>query len=767
MLTGEMPDKDLKPPSQKVRIDVRLDEVVLRALEQKPDLRYQQASLLKTEVETIAAEAARSEHGRQMAKDEPSAQSDERITRRIKRAAIGLMVIGAINVAYILFMITGTLITTRTAYAPSTTLLTFFAGVTADIIASSWAIYAGFKMFKIECRGIGISGGILTLINPFLWFFNIPVGIWSLIVLNQKKVKKAFSTNQENHAQQMTPHVSLLAIWGATCHAVALMGIIATLDSAARINALALQAPHLSKTEISDRATSLLSLMIGEQILDLAAVIAATLLGWIAISQIRRSSGKMRGLGLAVFDGLLAPLLALAFAIWWLWCVILQELFHVTHHTKIMALPFSMITFIIVAWIVIRRIGRWTKRPLEGGSNTSRWTKWAIGLTTILAIPLTVFVTLNRHEIAADIRSALHCNYYATPFFNPQQLEQLKTGASADQIRDTLGYPLQYQIGKSGTTLWWHYTARPSPNAPYFKLISLGTDLETGKLLHKRAEVDQSGSTMDRYPTLFPMTAEAGTISVSRNQQSHTLTMGPSSDEIYVIITGMQVGSAADLTEEKIREREAFVTASWTDVPRNHIRFVHMVAPKDGITLPELDGLLKQLPDDSPVYSDYGMPHAVFEPRSSPVGSPVHDVMVYCKGTLYHYPEIHADKELEPYYRKDQNWLMHRLVKLFGDNTTMTASARDSTQEQKLQEADRTPQTQSPDLQFREVALTDDTHSPVDILPDPIGCEKDAAGVARSALDGDDMKSVERSKASGSGTLWRMHCSGEGREILA
>ncbi len=38
----------------KVQIDVRLDEVVLRALEKKPELRYQQASVLKTEVETIA-----------------------------------------------------------------------------------------------------------------------------------------------------------------------------------------------------------------------------------------------------------------------------------------------------------------------------------------------------------------------------------------------------------------------------------------------------------------------------------------------------------------------------------------------------------------------------------------------------------------------------------------------------------------------------------------------------------------------------------------
>jgi predicted Ser/Thr protein kinase len=54
MLTGELPGKSLEPPSRKVRIDVRLDEVVLRALEKNPELRYSQASVLKTQVETIA-----------------------------------------------------------------------------------------------------------------------------------------------------------------------------------------------------------------------------------------------------------------------------------------------------------------------------------------------------------------------------------------------------------------------------------------------------------------------------------------------------------------------------------------------------------------------------------------------------------------------------------------------------------------------------------------------------------------------------------------
>lgn len=56
MLTGELPIGRFAPPSQKVQIDVRLDEVVLRTLEKEPEKRYQHASEVKTDVETIVCE---------------------------------------------------------------------------------------------------------------------------------------------------------------------------------------------------------------------------------------------------------------------------------------------------------------------------------------------------------------------------------------------------------------------------------------------------------------------------------------------------------------------------------------------------------------------------------------------------------------------------------------------------------------------------------------------------------------------------------------
>jgi tRNA A-37 threonylcarbamoyl transferase component Bud32 len=54
MLTGELPLGKFQPPSQKVQIDVRLDDVVLRALAKEPERRYQQVSEVKSNVETIS-----------------------------------------------------------------------------------------------------------------------------------------------------------------------------------------------------------------------------------------------------------------------------------------------------------------------------------------------------------------------------------------------------------------------------------------------------------------------------------------------------------------------------------------------------------------------------------------------------------------------------------------------------------------------------------------------------------------------------------------
>jgi predicted Ser/Thr protein kinase len=54
MLTGDLPVGRFALPSQKLHVDVRLDEVVLRTLEQEPRRRYQHVSEVRSEVEKIS-----------------------------------------------------------------------------------------------------------------------------------------------------------------------------------------------------------------------------------------------------------------------------------------------------------------------------------------------------------------------------------------------------------------------------------------------------------------------------------------------------------------------------------------------------------------------------------------------------------------------------------------------------------------------------------------------------------------------------------------
>ena len=54
MLTGEVPMGRFEPPSQRVEVDVRLDEVVLRTLAREREKRYQRADEVRTRITSIA-----------------------------------------------------------------------------------------------------------------------------------------------------------------------------------------------------------------------------------------------------------------------------------------------------------------------------------------------------------------------------------------------------------------------------------------------------------------------------------------------------------------------------------------------------------------------------------------------------------------------------------------------------------------------------------------------------------------------------------------
>src|ERR1035437_4262197 len=93
MLTGELPLGKFQPPSSRahgVQIDVRLDEVVLRTLAKEPELRYQQASQVKTAVEIITASPGAPAANFAPASPSPTSAVASPSTGRFRPFAIGV-----------------------------------------------------------------------------------------------------------------------------------------------------------------------------------------------------------------------------------------------------------------------------------------------------------------------------------------------------------------------------------------------------------------------------------------------------------------------------------------------------------------------------------------------------------------------------------------------------------------------------------------------------------------------------------------------------
>jgi predicted Ser/Thr protein kinase len=236
MLTGELPGRPIQPPSKKVQIDVRLDEVVLRALEKRPELRYQQASVLKTQVETIATTPASGQGGKAAAGKSEIGNQKSDIEPHFSRTAI---------------------------------------------VAACWA----------------------------------PTLLPALII------------------------PSLIAIPSRSASAGETLGLV---------------------------VAGMLMLV------GITAPAGTTTLGWIAVAQIRRSAGRLYGLGLAVFDGLLFPLLALdtlVFAVYFVFIRILRGMQYPQSESAgvLLAIGLGVLALVKVAaldYIIIRKVWRAVTRPV-------------------------------------------------------------------------------------------------------------------------------------------------------------------------------------------------------------------------------------------------------------------------------------------------------------------------------------------------------------------------------------------------------------------
>jgi serine/threonine protein kinase len=191
LLTGSAPKGAWSLPSQKLQIDVRLDEIVLKALQEKPEARYQAARDLQVDLDSVRSQTGgsalppgvapeplpssvgsvppSSHHSRSASRvkltvpadNQPAADEILATTRSLNNTMLilGLLAIGVIGglAIYLANRKTGDTFHTQTSISTSVTNNTFFTQIIAAGLATSADLAA---IADIRPRGetlIGIS----------------------------------------------------------------------------------------------------------------------------------------------------------------------------------------------------------------------------------------------------------------------------------------------------------------------------------------------------------------------------------------------------------------------------------------------------------------------------------------------------------------------------------------------------------------------------------------------------------------------------------
>ena len=377
MLTGELPGKPIEVPSKKVHIDVRLDEIVLRALEKEPELRYQQASILKTQIETIAS----TPQGINQREESPSSNIGGEQNRFPWIA---------------------------TQYNPWELILTLIATIIFVVelfVALEMPRQLGVPIFAACIIGLGICG----LTYAGLWPFPTP--LFPYPNFSSRNLRRGKSPGGTSAFASSEPRFSRTAIVGACLIPLFIIPFLmfglpwvayrnvqispiradqplASTPVAATPNTAEVQANfHAASPSSPFVSIFALLVLVPLGLAGLSSPFLTTILGCVAISQIRHSNGKLYGLWLAVFDALFYPLLALDGLIL-SFCVLVDRSFHFQGIDPLWVTVWVLLTIGLIAWLdyfIIRRVWRKVNMRVDGTVPTTRT---AIVLMVLAAIGL-------------------------------------------------------------------------------------------------------------------------------------------------------------------------------------------------------------------------------------------------------------------------------------------------------------------------------------------------------------------------------------------
>ncbi|MCL4179099.1 MAG: serine/threonine protein kinase [Verrucomicrobia bacterium] len=259
MLTGELPIGHFEPPSQRVQIDARLDQVVLRALAKERDRRYQHVSEVKSDVETIAASPAPAPPP----PPDPATARWLQARQAVKGPAMGLVAIGILNWVLVpLYAIIG--ITFLAHQESQISAATLISALLVMMLCSSFMIFAGLKMKALEAYRVAMIGSVLSILISPGNVIGLPLGIWALVTLTRREVKEAFGLTSDPEladrrrsiAQPIAPPVDRSRRWffGAAtvfvvgCGGLLLVGVLSI------VLAMVLPAFHRAKEHVRQKA---------------------------------------------------------------------------------------------------------------------------------------------------------------------------------------------------------------------------------------------------------------------------------------------------------------------------------------------------------------------------------------------------------------------------------------------------------------------------------------------------------------------------------
>lgn len=174
MLTGELPLGRFPLPSRKVQIDVRLDDVVLRALEKEPGRRYQNVTEVQTAVEQIQQTPKGARSSRAPLPSDPE-KLREHVLKGVRLASKGLVIVGALELVVAVFLLV----------IPPVAFIFFLSGMLS--------IWTGIQLRHCEDYPLTLAGCILCLVpSSPLYLIRFPFAMMATYVLWHERADKGF-----------------------------------------------------------------------------------------------------------------------------------------------------------------------------------------------------------------------------------------------------------------------------------------------------------------------------------------------------------------------------------------------------------------------------------------------------------------------------------------------------------------------------------------------------------------------------------------------